>query len=430
MRALLLIVFFVGLAACGEDKAPYVEPPDLEARAEFPDVQRLYDGDHGIYRGCGPNGNVCHNGNEFPNLDSIGSIVDGIGRDCNQKRDKADALHDMCERVGDILEFKLPDGPDADTALDLEYIEVAYIVPVEGSGSPPTQFKMTMRRAPTDFAVTYQSMPATRGGEFTANVGDLSANRVIDPDDASGKTIILTMYASSFGQQVAGRLLKAGIPGVTETVFVGDPNRNGTFGAELGGKLIKPGDPQRSYLLRRLTDPTAGPLMPRANCCFWTKPALRALWCWVAGLEPDGGNAMAKIDYDNCPPSPAVELGYPDPTEGCETAGMCPPLAIGGTNEPTFRSVYAEILVPKCGGSGCHDQEPFGGDINMSDELSAYDTLAPKVVPGNAAASTLVIKLRPETCQAPCTTMPLDRPLLPDADVDRIRQWIADGALP
>ena len=426
MKTLLFIVL---LAACGQDKAPYIEPPDLAARLEFPNVERLYDGDHGIYRGCGPNGNVCHNGNEFPNLDSVGSILDGIGRDCNQKRDKADALHDMCERTGDLLEIRMPDGPDADNELDLEYIEVAFIIPVEGA-TPPTQFRMTLRRAPTQFDVTYQPMITMRGSEVIGNVGDLAADRVIDPADPSGKTILLTMYANDFGKQVATRLLRAGIPGATETVRVGDPNRNGTFGAELGGKLIKPGDPQRSYLLRRLTDPTSGPLMPRANCCYWTKPALRALWCWVAGLEANGSNALAKIDYDNCPASPAVELGYPEPVEGCETAGMCPPVALSGTGDATFRSIYAEILVPKCGGMGCHDQEPFGGDINMSDELSAFDTLAPKLVPGNPDDSTMVQKLRPETCMAPCSTMPLDRALLPDADVARIRQWITDGATP
>jgi hypothetical protein len=425
MRALLLISL---VAACGKDAVPSSPATDPEAREEFPTLARLYDGDHGIYRGCGPNGNVCHNGNEFPNLDSIGSIVEGISRDCNQKRDKADAMHDMCERAGDLVEITLPNNA-------MEYIEIASITPIEGSGSPPREFQMVLRYAPSSFA-GYQKMATTRDGELVANLGDLCDLEEIDPSDPSGRTIHLTMYAApgggeyDYGGEISKRLSKSGIPGDQESLHVGDPNRNGVFGAELGAKLIKPGDPQRSYLLRRLTDPSAGPLMPRANCCYWTKPALRALWCWVAGLKEDGSNALAPIDYDRCPPSPSVELDYPDPGPGCETAGRCPVVAIGGTGEPTFASIYSEVFVPKCGGMGCHDQEPFSGDVDLRDEQSAYESLQAKVVAGDPDASILAQMLTPATCQAPCSTMPLDRALLPDADVTRIRQWISDGALP
>jgi hypothetical protein len=219
-----------------------------------------------------------------------------------------------------------------------------------------------------------------------------------------------------------------GNPADPVQISIGDPNRNGTYGAELGGKIIKPGDPQRSYLLRRLTDPNAGPLMPRANCCFWTKPALRALWCWVAGLDDTGANALAAIDYDSYPPSPAVDLLYPDPGPECESSGLCPIEAAGDPNEPTFPSIYTNILVPKCGGEGCHDREP-AGYVDMRSEQAAYDTLLPKVVPGDPASSVLYQRLFDATCPAPCRTMPLGRPVLPDADRDLIGQWITDGAL-
>ena len=84
--------------------------------------------------------------------------------------------------------------------------------------------------------------------------------------------------------------------------------------------------------------------------------------------------------------------------------------------------------MPKCGGTGCHDQEPAGG-VDMTSEEIAFTTLQEKVVPGSPDSSILWQRLNPETCQAPCRTMPLDRPLLPDADRQRIRQWILDGAL-
>ena len=44
---------------------------------------------------CGPDGN------EFPNLASLGSVVDNIGRDCNEKRQDPTTVHDLCERKGD-----------------------------------------------------------------------------------------------------------------------------------------------------------------------------------------------------------------------------------------------------------------------------------------------------------------------------------------
>ena len=124
--------------------------------------------------------------------------------------------------------------------------------------------------------------------------------------------------------------------------------------------IIKPGDPQRSYLLRRLTDPTAGPLMPRANCCFWTKPALRALWCWVAGLDADGTNALAPIDYDACPAVAAgrAALSRARP-ERARPRGMCPVErgAVAPTSRRSRRSTPRSSS-RSAAATGCHDHEP------------------------------------------------------------------------
>lgn len=398
MRALVLVM----LAACGDNRAPAIE-----AGPEFPDLERLYGGNHGIYRGCGPNGNVCHNGNEFPNLGSLGSILDTIGSDCNQKRDNAQAVHDMCERRGDLV------------AIGDEQIEIAYVATID-----PMHYALVLRSAPASFGT--ERLVVTRDGETVATLGELVSSAVLE----TPTTITLTMFPDALGAEVGEQLARAGIPADPTTLRVGDPNRNGVFGAELAASLIQPGDPQRSYLLRRLVDPSAGPLMPRANCCYWTKPALRAMWCWVAGLRDDASNALDPIDYDGCPPLPSVELDYPEPGPSCETAGQCPVVAIGGIGEPTFASIYAEILVPSCGGIGCHDQDPVSGFVDLRTELAAYTTLASKVIAGDPDGSTLVRRLRPATCEAPCTTMPLDRPLLSEDDVGRIRQWILDGAEP
>lgn len=425
------LVVLIALAACGNDKAVdgTINDGDAQARIEFPDLAHLYGGDHGIYRGCGPNGGVCHNGNEFPNLDSMGSIVDTIGRDCNQKRDRADALHDMCETKGDVLHVK-------GTMTMPEDIEIASIVPIDGTGDPARQWKLTLRTAPKTFA-TNEIIQVMRGFATIAylDLYPMASRPVLDPADPSRKTVLITLKPPvagyDIGAETAKGLARTGIPGAgTGSIHVGDANRNGIFGADLGGKFIRPGDPARSYLLRRLMDPNAGPLMPRANCCFWTKPALRALWCWVAGLDAVGENAYAKINYDACPASPNVVLGYPDPGESCETAGLCPPVATSGTGDATFSSIYNEILIPKCSGDGCHDRDPLGSEVDMRDEATAWESLHLKVVAGEPDASILVKRLSPATCTGMCETMPLDRPLLDPAEVKRLRDWITNGALP
>jgi hypothetical protein len=313
-------------------------------------------------------------------------------------------------------------------------IEIANFEPVDVASSPPRTWKMRLRAAP-EMVPGWHDLKVWRDSEDPLyHIGYYMQSMAPVLDDPSGKTIVLTLSPPPVnpndydaGAAMSALLQDSGVPADPYVIQVGDPNRNGTFGAELEAKIIKPGQPLKSYLLRRLTDPNAGPLMPRANCCFWTKAALRAMWCWIAGLAADGSNALAAIDYPSCPDSPPVELLYPTPGPECEAAGMCPVEAGGGTGDASFPSIYAEIMVPKCGGMGCHDQEP-AGFVDMTSEEAAYTTLMPKLVVGDPASSVLYQRLDTATCQAPCETMPLGRPLLPEEDRERIRMWIANGA--
>jgi hypothetical protein len=211
-------------------------------------------------------------------------------------------------------------------------------------------------------------------------------------------------------------------------IQVGDPNRNGTFGAELGGKIIRPGDPARSYIMSRLLDPDSGPLMPRANCCYWSKPAVRALYCWIEGLASDGGNAFDPIDYGNCSAGPSVELLYPQPGPTCDSMGLCPVEAAPANGDPTFHNVYAQVLVASCSGSGCHGGGVVAG-LDFTSEQRAFDSTAHVTVPGNPDASRLYVRIDPAQCEAPsCATMPLDRPPLSEDKRALVRAWIEMGA--
>lgn len=407
------------LVACGSNP-PAVDHDaiDTEARDKFPDLAALYAGDEGLYRGCGPNGGVCHNGNEFPNLDSLGSIVANIDVPCNQKRESAHEIDDMCERRGDRVEF------------GAQKIEIAYLEPYQDM--PLVGWRLVLREKPAVMLPQGELMQVWRavpGADDVAFV-PLSAatiGYIVDPDDASGKSILLAMPQDPNAAQFVASFLQESGTARPDRLHYGDPNRNRTFGADLGGRLVKPGDPEKSYLLRRLVDPTMGPLMPRANCCSWTKASLRALWCWVDGLATDGSNALDPIKYDGCRASPPVDLLYPEPGEMCEAQGLCPIQAGGGTGEPTFPSIYSEILTKRCAGEGCHDTGAPGG-VDLRTATAAFETLSTRVVAGDPEASLLYQRLDPTLCTGTCKAMPLDRPPLPDTELARIRQWIVDGA--
>ena len=419
MRAPLALLALA--AACGGSKTTTPLDHDAEARQLYPDLAALYGGDQGIYRGCGPTGGVCHNSREFPNLATVGSIVDNIGQEYNRARDRADTVHDLCERTGDRLQI----GGEA--------IEIAWLEP-DAAADPvsPRTWRVALREP---------AAGPPRGDELAFVRDDLPlyyfgygmVDAVVDAEDP--RMVELTLPPSppvvdpedpDLGTYLAQILTGAGHPGDPASIQLGDANRNGVFGGELGGRIIRPGDPARSYLLHRLTDPEAGPLMPRANCCFWSKAALRALWCWVEGLDEDGGDALEPIDYDRCGPGPDIALLYPEPGPECETSGLCP-VEVDETGGAGFSGLYAEVIVPRCSGGACHDQTPAGG-VDFATEESAFDSLSQRVVPGDPEASLLYQRLSPDLCQSPCETMPLGRDPLPPDELDRVRMWIELGA--
>ena len=401
----------VALAACGNDigVTPDEGPIDRyteEARKQYPTIHALYTGEQGIYRGCGPNGGVCHNGNEYPILDSMGSILDTIDARCNVKRAPS-AMDDLCEGKGDLVTIA---GADR---------ELGWLGP-DTSDPSGRRWKLAFRGAlpPLD---AFESLPIRRDGVVVWQLGYLGA---LARDLTDDRAIYLDAYDDFLASVLTQIFKDAGRPG--DAFQLGDPNGNGVFGADLGGRLVKPGDPANSYLMRRIVDPFSGPLMPRANCCAWSKPAVRAMWCWIDRLEPGGANATAPIDYDRCRPSPRMELVYPELGPACEGAGLCPPTAIFDGGEG-FASIYRTILVPKCSGSGCHDRDS-AGNVDFASESRAYETLQPKVEPGVPAGSRLWQRLDPATCRAPCKTMPLDRAPLGKDELDAIRTWIEAGA--
>jgi hypothetical protein len=117
---------------------------------------------------------------------------------------------------------------------------------------------------------------------------------------------------------------------------------------------------------------------------------------------------------------------------GCGS-GNGPIVPGAGPLEANFDSIQANIFTPLC--TNCHvgATAPLGLRL---DEANSYALLVGRpsvqasglfrVDPGNPGASYLIRKL--EGSGATGGQMPLGAPALPQADIDVIRQWIADGA--
>ena len=404
-----------------DDVAPDAAPMPEEAALMYPSFTELYGEAQGMYRGCSPNGGVCHNGKEFPNFASIGAILDNIDQACNQGRNVPEELHDLCERPGDLVRIA------GDVA------ELAYFEPMPAEGTP-LEWRVHLSVPVPDPSATGDAVEVVRWAGADEVVlwplDDFGVVSALDPEDPTGKTLRMYLPEGDIGNLFAYTFATAGVPGDPSAISLGDPNRNGIYGATLGGRLIKPGSPELSYLMVRLTDPTAGPVMPRANCCYWTKTSLRALWCWIASLDADGGNALDSIDYDSCPTGPFENIVYPEPGPDCEVSGMCP-VQTGDVvpDDPSWSNVYGNILRPNCGGGGVCHADGTAGNLDMRTEDSAWRDVSLRIVPGDAAGSRLIQRLDPDVCQAPtCVTMPLGKMPLDDYTRGIVEEWIAQGA--
>ena len=94
----------------------------------------------------------------------------------------------------------------------------------------------------------------------------------------------------------------------------------------------------------------------------------------------------------------------------------------GGTGAPTFTMVYNMVVMPNCGGSGCHQTSPYAGSLNMSSQANAYTSLKTKLVAGDAANSTFYKELN-------SGGMPKGKAKLSATLITLVKDWINAGAL-
>jgi hypothetical protein len=423
LRGLALVLAVSGIAAmaaCGPDRRtrkPGTDDGDAAVARQYPDLAALYGGPHGIYRTCSPNDGVCHNNQEYPDLSTLGRVQMTIGARCNRGRSRRD-VHDLCESMGDFV------------VAGERRTELAGLLAIRGPGESASDDEPDILDTHdfwwmTELAVRTKDPLSVEPGRLVAVVRNEGARETMigrfkvvppRPQHPRGKNVLVLSRDDS--QNADWQY------GSRRRFTVGDANGNGVFGHQLGGGLVVPGAPERSYLLRRLVDPAAGPLMPRANCCTWTKASLRALHCWIAGLDPDGSNALEPIDYSSCPPGPEEDVEYPAPGPNCSTSGMCPVTPrVDATKEATWAVVFG-LLSSRCGGPACHGTGANGLDV--ANEARARKSLETYVVPGDPIRSDLYRRVTPELARDwGVEPMPKGAPALTLRERELIRSWIA-----
>ena len=112
------------------------------------------------------------------------------------------------------------------------------------------------------------------------------------------------------------------------------------------------------------------------------------------------------------------------------------------TDDPgpvTFARVQDEVLVPSCGGAGCHNPDSAKGDLNLegpdaygelleaacADEQAFVEGLV-RVAPGEPTESFLFLKVTDPRGMG--DIMPPFGDGLSQAEIDLIEAWILDGA--
>jgi hypothetical protein len=273
------------LFACAEssDPGPVAPPPApagpsepasvSEARGLYPKLIDLQV--KVIAHTCSPNPGVCHNGNNYPDMRTPGSLLAAVEAPCNVEMPDPTQGWDACERQADWL-----------IAGDFRS-EIAWM---ESVG--PGHKRLGLRTAPMvggtrrpqiyagDREVVFEPVE-----DWNATVELVAGRAEVDLRIAPAQPFILELVDAALGAVVGG-----------------DPNRNGVFGAELTdrGALVTPKDPTKSYLWGRITGTVPGTRMPLANEPL-TNAAYAAIACWIEGLDPSKPiSADDPIDYDAC----------------------------------------------------------------------------------------------------------------------------------
>lgn len=406
-----------------DEIAPYAGEDEvvLEAQARFPTGLDLHK--KVIWRTCTPNGGVCHNNKEFPDLRTPANFAAAFGEACNVQYGEFTSVFDGCERPGDRLEMG--------GGIEVPSVEVGYVEYIAGEFEDPGD-GVPEATSPG----LHIRLASSVAGDRDRGYGEARFVRTF-VDGGNVQDSIFADFRTQWwvigdGSHLVGRVDDYQVDDVQSLIEVGivegDANRNGTFGSHDGApaKLLEPGDPENSYLIARLRGamhdvPIPGSRMPLANRPL-TIAEMLGLFCLVEGFPDGGGDEFltSPIDYNNC--------SFSQNPEGLNLLG----------NGVTWEARVQKILEFNCG--GCHVGDDPEGDLNLVGE-GVYERLleasaqVPElnlIEPGDAENSYLYLKLIDDD-RIMGRVMPYN-PLtgdgtLNEAELADVLTWISNGAV-
>jgi hypothetical protein len=398
-----------------------------------------------IWRTCTPNGGVCHNSKEYPDLRTPASFAAAFGAPCNVQSEST-AIFNRCEPPGDRFTLNTWNF-DADD-IEIGYVEYIPGLPEEYDGEPPAF------DGPGLHVILHDPLVKT-GGENNDTWGTASFTRkFVYAGDVQESTFafydnrwwIVNDPNRPFGTHLVAEVPSYRVDAVEELMAVGlqegDGNRDGIYGAREGQSVhqLVPGSPETSYLIARLRGDMEGETVPGTRMPLANQPLneseMLAFFCLIEQF-PEGGDEtglMAPIDYANC--------------GSREIAGTLNLLGEGTTWEGRVK----KLLAARCG--GCHGgDEPREGLRLIEDPAYGNDVFADLVgvpsqqiptmnliEPGDPMNSYLFLKMLATEDEAALEAikgdpMPDDssngeNPPLTSFELTDIRTWIEQGAMP
>ena len=278
MRSSFLFIGCLALAlvaACDEggggSSGPTGElhPWAVTAQAEIPDALTLHT--RVIARTCAPNGGVCHNTKEYPDLHTPGNFVTAVSRPCNQDlAAEPENIFDGCEPEADSIEV-------GNFKAKIAFLGLETYDEFTGNYGRPIRVDKPATKTSNGDDIRFE-----RGGEKI-----VEGTGLFFMEEGETDGWLLNLYNLDYPSYLA-----------LQTVVGGDPNGNGVFGAEDGWAVITPGKPEKSYLWARITGTVPGTRMPLANQAL-SNPEYDAVACWIETLG-HSASVTEKIDYDAC----------------------------------------------------------------------------------------------------------------------------------
>lgn len=409
----------------GDDPAAYTgdDPLVLESIERFRTGNDLHK--KVIVRTCSPNGGVCHNQQEYPDLRTPANFLDAINAPCNVAPGDWTSVDDRCEQPGDRFHL---------TEISGREIEIGYVEHIGGVSTDYRSEEEEPQPDSTGLHIHLRDPVDTDRSEVWSDAQFVRTfvNEEGIVEDLPYATFTTRWWILGDGDHLFGEVRSYHTDQVNELMSVGivqgDLNRNGIFGASESTphSLIEPGDPEQSYLIGRMRgsmggEPVPGSRMPLANQPL-TIPEMLALFCFIEGLPEDGSwpNMNTAIDYADC--------SYSEEPEELNLLG----------DGVTWEGRVSKIFEANC--SGCHGGSNPDEGLDLRSE-DAYDNLFEPSVqqpemqlvePGEPAESYLWLKLidDPFIDGSPMPFNPLTgEGSLREAELGDIETWIVNGAI-